>query len=448
MDIQKNLYLPPRDQPVQAILNLPGSKSLANRILLMAALADGESIIHNVPHVAEDVVLMLSALQHLGVQVQRINNMGNVNNADGCASYKIVGCSGEFPIRNATIFCGGSGTLARFLTAALAFMPHANYQMTGIQRLLERPIGDLIDSLAQCGANISYLQQDGFLPLKISAFKCGVDYVSISIKGGISSQFLSGLLIGVCTVLRQNIEIIVTDSLISKPYVDMTVALLAIFGVDVISSIENNKLKYICKASHNIKSCIYTIEPDASSASYFMAMGSINNGDVVINHLNHESLQGDTNFAHILSKMGALVDYLPDGIRIRGHELQSLEIDMQDMPDVAMTLAVLALFANGTTIIHGISTWRVKETDRAYAMYAELTKLGATVILDSNSISITPPKQILPNIAISTYNDHRMAMCFSLIALANVPVIINNYECVAKTFANYFDIYLTLPSNF
>ena len=442
MHTQKDLHLSPYSQPIKAILNLPGSKSLANRVLLLASLADGESIIHNVPDVAEDVVLMLSALQHLGIQVERLNS-NNVNNADGCASYRVIGCGGEFPVQNATIFCGGSGTLARFLTAVLAFMPHANYQITGIERLLERPIGDLVDSLVQCGADISYVQQDGLLPLKINAFKCE-NSVTSEVKGGVSSQFLSGVLIGSGGVLRQNIEIIVTDNLISKPYVDMTLAILAIFGVDVISSIDTNKLKYICKAKHHIKSCIYTIEPDASSASYFMAMGSINNGDVTINHLNNKSLQGDTNFAYILAKMGAIVDYLPDGIRVRGHELHSLEIDMQGMPDVAMTLAVLALFAKGTTIIHGISTWRVKETDRAHAIYTELTKLGAMVILEANSISITPPKQISPNIAINTYNDHRMAMCFSLIALANVPVIINNYECVAKTFANYFDIYLTM----
>jgi 3-phosphoshikimate 1-carboxyvinyltransferase len=468
MNNLKNLYLPPSTYPVRAVLNLPGSKSIANRVLLLAALADGESIIHNVPCVAEDVVLMLQSLQQLGVRIERIDN--NANNAEGSASYKIIGCCGEFPVREATIFCGGSGTLTRFLTAVLAFMPHANYQITGIKRLLERPISDLVDALLQCGADITYSQNDGFLPLKIGGYpqRNIVNDKSIQnnsskykdrimVNGNISSQFLSGLLIGVGGVLNEMQEIVVVDELMSKPYIDMTVALLIMFGVDIITGVDsNNKLKYIIhnghqnhrnyqnKISHKcryLKSCTYTIEPDASSASYFLAMGSINHGDITINHLSGKSLQGDKNFAQVLAKMGALSDYLPDSIRVRGRKLKAIEVDMQDMPDVAMTLAVLALFATGTTIIHGISTWRVKETDRAYAMYTELTKLGATVVLDFNTITITPPKQILSNISIDTYNDHRIAMCFSLVALANVPIIIDDYECVNKTFANYFDVY-------
>ena len=409
------------------ILNLPGSKSIANRVLLLAAVACGENIIHNVPVVSEDVMLMLEALIKLGVCIKKLDEV------DGCASYKIIGCNGSFPVKQAEIFCGNSGTTIRFLTAMLSVMDGA-YILTGIARMKERPIVDLINALKQIGANIGYVENSGYPPIKIQPFRYNNNEL-IKISGKTSSQYLTGVLMAM-PLVKNNIIIEIIDELISKPYIDITLGLLEIFGCE-IKARENN---YIIENDVDIYAVNYTIEPDASSASYFLAMGALR-GQVAINNLSHSSLQGDKNFASTLSLMGAVVDYSDVQIRVTSAQLHGITVNMEDMPDVAMTLAVVALFATGKTTIMGIQSWKVKETDRLQAMYNELTKLGARVSRTDSSITIEPPQKILENIAIDTYNDHRMAMCFSLIAVGGVPVIINNYQCVGKTFANYFDIF-------
>ena len=431
-----NIYLAPITKTPQAVLNLPGSKSIANRVLLLAAVANGESIIHNVPAVAEDVVLMLDALRTLGVEVIKLHQDPAGLDTTAMASYKILGCNGKFPVAKANIFCGNSGTTIRFLTAMLALMP-GRYELSGIQRMKERPINDLVDALYQIGADVSYEEKDGFPPLKTYKFNDNGTPV-IKISGKISSQYLTGMLMAL-PLLQRKVTISISDELISKPYIEITLALLRKFGCEVTE--EGNS--FTIDSMARLNGIEYTIEPDASSASYFLAMGAIR-GNITINNLSRQSLQGDKNFAETLAIMGAQVNYLPDSIQIAPGSLNPFKIDMEAMPDVGMTLAVMALFAKGTSTITGIPSWKVKETDRIIAMFNELSKLGARVTITSDSISLVPPKKITPNVEIDTYNDHRMAMCFSLLAVYGIPVTIKDYECVGKTFANYFDVFKEL----
>ncbi|MDQ5921310.1 MAG: 3-phosphoshikimate 1-carboxyvinyltransferase [Pseudomonadota bacterium] len=442
--INPDKHLSPINKIPDACLDLPGSKSIANRVLLLSAIADGESIIHNVPDVSEDVSLMLQALSVLGVKIIKLvpNKLALNQNS---SSYKIVGCKGQFPNKSASIFCGNSGTTIRFLTAVIAVMS-GEYILTGIERMYERPIYDLVDSLRQIGAAVDYLHNDGFPPLSISKFRDNL-VSAITISGQSSSQYLTGLLIAL-PLLERDIIIKVSNKLISKPYIDITLALLEQYGCRVESQTDDNIQYHIfapSSGSDGYSGVEYVIEPDASSASYFLAMGAIS-GSVRINNLSKNSLQGDKNFAQVLAQMGAKVVYADDYIQVGrrdgiGRPLSAININMQDMPDVAMTVAVLALFAEGVSTISGIASWRVKETDRILAMHNELTKLGARVNVTDDSITIVPPQQIIANVAIDTYNDHRMAMCFSLIAVYGVPVIIKNYQCVSKTFANYFELF-------
>jgi 3-phosphoshikimate 1-carboxyvinyltransferase len=425
-----SLTLLPRTKGIDAHLNLPGSKSIANRVLLMAAIAYGTSVIHNVPDVSEDVQLMLNAIMQLGVRVNKIG----YDESNGSSSYEIEGCGGEFRVKAAEIFCGNSGTTIRFLGALLALMP-GKYILTGIERMKERPIGDLVSALELLGAKIKFLEKPGFPPFATQPYKD--NYMgTVSISGKLSSQYLTGLLMAL-PILGRDIKIHILDELISKPYVDITLALLTKFGAIV----DNRGNDYIIHGSRGLHAIEYTIEPDASSASYFLAMGAID-GKVRVYNLSESSLQGDRKFAGVLQDMGAKVDYMQNSIMVcKQGTLKPIDLNMQHMPDVAMTAAILALFADGTSTISGVSSWKVKETDRLQAMYNELTKLGAAVTITEDSIQITPPKELNSNIAIDTYNDHRMAMCFSLVAAYGKPVIINDYECVGKTFANYFDVF-------
>jgi 3-phosphoshikimate 1-carboxyvinyltransferase len=421
-----NMELGASIKNIVASLDLPGSKSIANRVLPLAAMAHGISTIHNVPDVGEDVQLMLAALNNVGIKCEKIRQ-----DANGCSSYKIHGCGGELPIATAELFLGNSGTSIRFLTAMLG-VTSGNYLLTGIQRMKERPIKDLVAALRQLGAQITCVENEGYPPLQTAPFMDnGIPDVSLS--GKISSQYLTGLLMAM-PLLNREITVKICDELISRPYVDITLALLKMFGVN---SAELTSNAFTIYPSSGLLAVEYTVEPDASSASYFLAMGALN-GDVTINHLSAASLQGDKNFAKVLAQMGADVEYAEQSIRCRcSGKLNAVDVNMED-------IAVLALFAKGTTTLSGISSWKVKETDRLLAIYTELTKLGADVSYTDDSITITPPAQIKSNVAIDTYNDHRMAMCFSLVAVGGVPVIINNYECVGKTFANYFAVFNSL----
>lgn len=428
-----NINLSKSNKKIIASLDLPGSKSIANRVLPLAAMASGTSIIHNVPDVSEDVSLMLEGLKLLGIEITKIATAKN-----GCSSYKIIGCHGVIPNPEAEVFLGNSGTSIRFLTAMLALQKHGKYHLTGIQRMKERPIKDLGVALEQVGVKINYLENKGYPPLVVGEFEDN-EQTEIQISGSVSSQFLTGLLMALPS-LKREVSICIIDKLISKPYVSITTELLTKFGIEVKN---NNDQKFTLMANNGLQAIPeYTVEPDASSASYFQAMGAIN-GEVTINSLGLSSLQGDKNFATVLAKMGADVVYHNNQIKVCAIKkpLQAININMEDMPDVAMTIAVLAMYADGTTNISGISSWKVKETDRILAMYNELVKLGAVVNYTNDSISITPPSQIKQGVAIDTYNDHRMAMCFSLLAVMGNDITINNYECVGKTFANYFEVF-------
>lgn len=431
-EIMSNIALAASNKRINAVLDLPGSKSIANRVLPLAAMAKGASILHNIPDVGEDVQLMLKALDTLGIKIEKVAAQAN-----GCSSYAITGCGGKLPVTTAEIFCGNSGTTIRFLSALLAVQA-GNYILTGIERMKERPIHDLVHALCQLGCQISYPEHEGYPPLMTAPF---IDngIAQIELSGKISSQYLTGLLMAL-PQLKREIRVKIYDELISRPYVEITLALLKMFGAKIV---ENTAICYTIYPIEALNAVEYRVEPDASSASYFLAMGALN-GNIKVNHLSAASLQGDKNFAHILAQMGAKVNYDSGNISVASNELNAVNVNMEDMPDVAMTIAVLALFAKGITTISGISSWKVKETDRLLAIYTELTKLGAMVSYTADSITITPPTQIKQNIAIDTYNDHRMAMCFSLLAVGGIPVTINDCECVGKTFVNYFDVFKSL----
>lgn len=429
MKNEKNLYLQPVKHSINAVLDLPGSKSIANRVLPLSAFASGVSTIHNVPDVGEDVQLMLQALRELGIVVEKLSTHDN-----GCSSYRIHGCGGNIPVKQAELFLGNSGTSIRFLSAMLA-LSDGEYILTGIERMKERPIKDLVNALRSLGSQIKCLENEGYPPLQTVPFiDDGIEQIELS--GKISSQYLTGLLMAL-PLLRRDVRIKIYDELISRPYVEITLALLKMFGVNAYEETPN--IFKIC-VSTGFNAVEYTVEPDASSASYFLAMAALS-GSVVINNLSANSLQGDKNFAKVLAMMGASVEYQQDSICCTSAgQLRAVDVNMEDMPDVAMTIAVLAIFANGITRITGISSWKVKETDRLFAIATELRKLGVEVSYDDDSITIQPSNVINSEVGIDTYNDHRMAMCFSLVAVGGSAVIINDYHCVGKTFANYFDI--------
>ncbi|WP_047550144.1 3-phosphoshikimate 1-carboxyvinyltransferase [Methylotenera sp. G11] len=420
----------------QGTITLPGSKSISNRTLLLAALADGVTEIRDLL-ASDDTSRMLEALQSLGVKLENFSEN----------AWRVTGCSGNFPNKNADLFLGNAGTAFRPLTAALAFAG-GDYQLSGVPRMHERPIGDLVDALRQAGANIEYLQNDGFPPLKISLAK--LDLTSaIKIRGDVSSQFLTALLMAL-PLTKQKATIEVVGELISKPYIEITLNLMAKFGINVE---RNGWQSFTIPANSSYRSPgqIF-VEGDASSASYFLAAGAIA-GNITVEGLGEHSIQGDVRFAEALALMGGNISYAENHISaLKAGSIKAIDLDCNHIPDAAMTLAILALFAQGqsdearTTILRNIASWRVKETDRIAAMATELRKVGAIVEEGADYIKITPPAQLTPNAVIDTYDDHRMAMCFSLVSLGNVPIVINDPNCVAKTFPNYFAEFKKLVS--
>ena len=416
---------------VNGTISLPGSKSISNRILLIAALAKGTTTISNLLQ-ADDTQYMLEALTQLGVK----HYAGNHH------TYCVEGVNGKFPVENAKLFLGNAGTAFRPLTAALALM-QGEYILRGTPRMYERPIGHLVDSLTHLGVNIHYLDKLGFPPLHIQPGNLIIDQ-PIPIQGSVSSQFLSALLMAV-PLLNQTVTIEVISELISKPYIEITLALMQQFG---ISTTHHDWQQFQLTQQQGYQSPGHiVVEGDASSASYFLAAGAIKGGTVTVNGIGKNSIQGDKAFAHILAKMGAIIHWTDHSISASPPtqgKLQALDIDLNHIPDAAMTFAVTALFAEGTTTIRNIGSWRVKETDRIAAMATELKKVGAMVETGEDYIRITPPQSLIPNAVIDTYDDHRMAMCFSLVALGNVPVRINDPGCVNKTFPDYFSMFAAL----
>ncbi|MBI5751268.1 MAG: bifunctional 3-phosphoshikimate 1-carboxyvinyltransferase/cytidylate kinase [Hydrogenophilales bacterium] len=411
---------------------LPGSKSISNRTLLLAALADGATEVKGLL-ASDDTQHMLAALQALGV---RWTQHGESRD------YTVHGVGGAFPVKEAALFLGNAGTAFRPLTAALA-LSHGHYTLSGVPRMHERPIGDLVDALTQLGADIAYLGNAGFPPLEIkpAAIRAGG---RVSIKGNVSSQFLTALLMAL-PLTQADTTVEVVGELISKPYIEITLNLMARFGVTVE---RRGWQEFVVRGGQRYTSPgVIHVEGDASSASYFLAAGAIGGGPVRVEGVGKTSIQGDVRFAEVLQKMGANISMGEHWIEASGSgRLKAIDADLNHIPDAAMTIAVAALFADGTSTLRNIGSWRVKETDRIHAMATELRKVGASVEEGPDFIRITPPHPLplTPHAVIDTYDDHRMAMCFSLVALGGAPVRINDPKCVAKTFPEYFEVFQRL----
>jgi 3-phosphoshikimate 1-carboxyvinyltransferase len=407
-------------------VRLPGSKSISNRVLLLAALADGVTVVRDLLQ-SDDTDRMLDGLRTLGVQVDAL----------GDNAYRVTGCGGDFPNKDAKLFLGNAGTAFRPLTAALA-LSGGSYELSGVARMHERPIGDLVDALRQLGADIRYLGNEGFPPLQISPAKLAGD--TAKVRGDVSSQFLTGLLMAL-PLLNRTVKIEVVGELISKPYIEITLAMMARFGVAVQR--DGWRSFTVGAGSRYVSPQEIFVEGDASSASYFLAAGAIGGGPVRVEGVGSDSVQGDVRFAEALEKMGAQITMGPNWIEARAPadgKLKAIDLDCNHIPDAAMTLAVAALFADGTTTLRNIASWRVKETDRIAAMATELRKIGAIVEEGADYIRINPPQSAIlnPQSGIDTYDDHRMAMCFSLAAFGGAGIRINDPKCVAKTFPDYF----------
>ena len=414
----------------EGIVALPGSKSISNRVLLLSALASGTTRLKGLLD-ADDTRVMRAALKTLGVAIDE---------TDG--DCLVHGCSGKLPKDQADLFMGNAGTAIRPLTAALAILG-GDYRLHGVPRMHERPIGDLVDGLRMVGAQVAYEQNEGYPPLKLSKGQIRTNEV-IKVRGDVSSQFLTALLMSLPLVASNEICIEVVGELISKPYIDITLKLMSRFGVDVRN--ENWQRFYIPAnpgKPYTSPGTLY-VEGDASSASYFLAAGAIAGGPVRVTGVGKNSIQGDVAFAQALAEMGAKVTSGDDWIEVHGvntpnGKLKGIELNCLAIPDAAMTLAVAALFAEGSTKLTGIASWKVKETDRIAAMAKELQKMGATVDAGDDYIQVTPPQEwATPATGIDTYDDHRMAMCFSLAAFGPLKVRINDPACVGKTFPEYF----------
>lgn len=425
----EQLHLPAAHQ-AQGAITLPGSKSISNRTLLLAALSDGVTVIRDLL-ASDDTARMLEALTALGVKLENI----------GENAWQVTGCGGNFPNKQADLFLGNAGTAFRPLTAALAFSG-GDYHLHGIARMHERPIGDLVEALKQAGAQVTYLANEGYPPLQISPAELDVSQ-PIKIRGDVSSQFLTALLMAL-PLTEQAASIEVVGELISKPYIEITLNLMQRFGVTVQR--DGWEYFHIPVASHYQSPGEIYVEGDASSASYFIAAGILA-GDITVNGVGENSIQGDILFAKAANLMGGRISYGDNHVRAeKTLTLKAIDLDCNHIPDAAMTLAVMAMFAQGTTTLRNIASWRVKETDRIAAMATELRKVGATVVEGADYIQVTPPAQLIPNAVIDTYDDHRMAMCFSLISLAGIPITINDPKCVAKTFPEYFKVFASIAS--
>ena len=410
-------------------LRLPGSKSISNRVLLLAALASGETELHDLL-VADDTARMLDALRALGVGVAPL----------GDTVFRVTGVGGVFPVRAADLFLGNAGTAFRPLTAVLA-LAGGDYRLSGVPRMHERPIGDLVDGLRQLGADIRYLGEAGFPPLAISPPMPGrgEEGRAVVVRGDVSSQFLSGLLMALpLRGVETTVEVV--GELISKPYVEITLATMARFGVQIQ---RDGWRRFTVAAGSTYRSPgVLHVEGDASSASYFLALGAIGGGPLRVEGVGRDSMQGDVRFADALALMGARITCGANWLEASAPDagsLQGIDLDCNHIPDAAMTLASVALFAEGPTALRNIASWRVKETDRIAAMATELRKLGARVDVGEDFIRVSPPVagRALQPAVIDTYDDHRIAMCFSVAALGT-PLRINDPQTVAKTFPDYF----------
>ncbi|GAB4861898.1 hypothetical protein Ancab_037153 [Ancistrocladus abbreviatus] len=430
-------------QPIKEIsgtVKLPGSKSLSNRILLLAALSEGTTVVDNLLN-SDDVHYMVGALRTLGLQVEEDRAMKRAI---------VEGCGGQFPAGKDSqdevqLFLGNAGTAMRPLTAAIIVAGgSSSYVLDGVPRMRERPIGDLVTGLKQLGADVECFLGTNCPPVRANA-KGGLPGGKVKLSGSVSSQYLTALLMAAPLALG-DVEIEIIDKLISIPYVEMTLKLMERFGVSVEHS--SSWDRFLVRGGQKYKSPGNAyVEGDASSASYFLAGAAVTGGTVTVEGCGTSSLQGDVKFAEVLEKMGAKVTWTEKSVTVTGpprdssgsKHLRAIDVNMNKMPDVAMTLAVVALFADGPTAIRDVASWRVKETERMIAICTELRKLGATVEEGPDYCVITPPEKLKVT-AIDTYDDHRMAMAFSIAACADVPVTIKDPSCTRKTFPDYFEV--------
>jgi len=461
----ERLTLPPARR-AQGTVRLPGSKSITNRALLLAALCGPGSTVVRGALDSDDTRMMIGALQKLKVPVH----------AADFDAIRVPGRAGQFS-RKKDLFLGNAGTAFRPLTAVLAFS-RGRYRLLGTPRMHERPVADLVESLRAMGAKIDYLEKEGFPPLAIQAAEIAPRQ-DVRVRGGVSSQFLSALLMAL--PLAGGGTVRVEGELISKPYVEITLSLMRRFGVDIA---RRGWEKFTVSSAQYRSPGEIRVEGDASSASYFLAAGAIAGGPVRVEGAGRDSIQGDVRFCEVLERMGAEVRLEENAIEVRGGgtvrvegagrdsiqgdvrfcevlermgaevrleenaievrgggRLEPVDLDLNHIPDAAMTAAVAALFARGPSTIRNIASWRVKETDRIAAMATELRKFGAEVEEGPDFLRVAPPPQLRPGVAVDTYDDHRMAMCFSLASLGGVPVTINDPGCVAKTFPDYFKVF-------
>lgn len=431
------MQITPISHPLNATVRVPGSKSLTNRALLIAALANGTTRLTNALF-SDDSRYFARALQTLGFDVV----LDEINH-----EMAVTGLGGRIPAQKAELFIGNAGTAARFLSAFLT-LGDGEYILDGDARMRERPIGDLVQSLTQLGAKLSPATTDNWSPITDTSTICpplkitshGLPGGKTQIAGNISSQFLSALLM-VAPYAQAQIEIELSTDLNSKPYVDMTLAIMSDFGVDIE---RDGYSRFIIHPTHYSPLSTYAIESDASAASYFFAAPAILGGSVRVENISRRSKQGDIAFLDVLQRMGCAVEETDHCVLVTGHSpLVGLDVDMRDIPDTAQTLAAIAPFASTPTRIRGIASARVKETDRVSAVCTELTRLGVQVEEHDDGMTIYPCDTFQPA-TVHTYNDHRMAMSFALIGMRMDGVSIENPSCVSKTFPNYFEVLETL----
>jgi len=422
---------------VEGTVRLPGSKSISNRTLLLAALSEGTTTIHDLL-ASDDTLVMLGALQQLGIQWEQVDARTHI----------VHGGGGQLPNHEADLFMGNAGTAIRPLTAALAVIG-GDYKLHGVSRMHERPIGDLVDALNEVGAQIEYTGEPGYPPLRIRRGRIATSRMAV--RGNVSSQFLTALLMAAPLMAKDHaVTIDVIGELISKPYIEITLNLMRRFGVTVEQAgwaaftVQPGQ-RYASPGSIHV-------EGDASSASYFLAAGAIAGGPVRVEGVGKDSIQGDVRFADALERMGAIITRGDNWIEARANgPLQAIDADFNHIPDAAMTIAVAALYADGPSTLRNIASWRVKETDRLAAMATELRKIGAIVEEGADYLRVTPPEELSPA-TIDTYDDHRMAMCFSLASLDGKArrgnaMRINDPKCVAKTFPDYFETFASIAKN-
>jgi 3-phosphoshikimate 1-carboxyvinyltransferase len=423
----------PRVTRAGGTMRLPGSKSISNRTLLLSALARGSTVLNGLLD-SDDTRVMRGALEKLGVIVEALDGPEHVR-VDG------IGAASGFPVKSGTIFLGNSGTSARSLAAVLA-LSDGTYTLQGVPRMHERPIGDLVDALEPAGARVRYLGTPGYPPLIVMPReRTGV--ARLSIRGNISSQFTSGALMALGAV-REAMTVEIEGDLISKPYVDLTLNLMERFGVGVRR--DGWRAFELPGGEGYVSPGEVDVEGDASSASYFLAAGALGGGPLRVEGVGRASAQGDVHFTRVLAAMGAKVEFGDNWVECSGRPpFEAFDLDMNLIPDAAMTSAVLALFAKGPCTLRNIGSWRVKETDRIAAMATELRKFGADIDEGPDWLRVTPPRGPRADggepIAVDTYDDHRMAMCFSLASFGPWRVRINDPACVSKTFPDYFQAF-------